>query len=121
MERSLWGRVAAAVGARLDRLHLSPWTIVALVLGWAAIWAGWAAASNGWLPGRRDGLTLAAISASACWLSALLCVLALYDLAHFNRRWARGEYHSARDVPFHPLWLPPVLFAAGVAFGRIIW
>jgi hypothetical protein len=121
LEASPWSRIAAAIGARLHRLHVSPWAIVVLALGWAAIWAVWVAASSGWVPARRDGLTLSAISASAGWLSALLGILALRDLVYFNRRWARGEFHSARAVPFHPLWLPPLLFVAGLAFGRLVW
>jgi len=121
MELPLWSRVGAAISARMGDLHLNPWSLVALVLGWAVVWSGWGVARAGWVHARQAGLTLSAISATACWLSIVLGFLALRDLLDFNRRWARGEYASARRVPFHPLWLPPAVFVVGLAFGRLVW
>jgi hypothetical protein len=121
LEAPPWSRAAAAVAGHLRDLHVTAGTVLALGLGWAVVWAGWAIAHAGWVPARQDGLTLAAVSASAGWLSALLGALALGDLVRFNCRWALGEYHSRRRVTVHPLWLPPVLFLAGLAFGRLIW
>jgi hypothetical protein len=114
-------RAAAGVAGHLRNLHVTTRTVLGLGLGWAVVWGGWAIAHAGWVPARQDGLTLAAVSASAGWLSALLGALALGDLVRFNRRWALGEYHSGRRVTVQPLWLPPVLFLAGLAFGRLIW
>jgi hypothetical protein len=118
------GRPPEQTGSSMDsrtRLGRALWIVVAFGLGWAVVWSGWAVAHLGWVPARQDGLTLAAVSATAAWLSAVLGALALGDLVRFNGRWARGEFHSTRRVTFHPLWLPPVLFLAGLAVGRVVW
>ncbi len=120
----LGGRIARAVRHWLHGLHLSPWAPVVLVLGWAAIWIGWAIAHAGWVPAHPaspGALTLAAISATAFWFSAVLWILALRDLVDFDQTWRSGEYHSSRHPVFHPLWLPPVLLLAGVALGHWVW
>jgi hypothetical protein len=123
-EAPLGARILEALRARWERLNVSPWAPVALVAGWAAIWAGWAASRAGWLSlqaASPRALTLAAVSATACWLSAVFTWLAVADLVRFDGRWRRGEYHGPRLAPFHPLWLPVVALVAGMAFGNRCW
>jgi hypothetical protein len=112
-------RILETLRDRWQRLRLSPWAPVALVAGWVIIWAVWAAARTGWVPLLPS--TLAAVSATACWLSAVLGWLALLDLVRLPGRWRRGEYHEHRPAPFHPLWLPVAALIAGMAFGNRCW
>src|SRR5215472_19083111 len=104
-EAPLGARIVEALRDRWERLHLSPWAPVGLVAGWVVIWAVWAAARMGLVPLRPS--TLAAVSATACWLSAVFLFLAIMDLVRFDGRWRRGEYHGPRAT-FHPIWLPVV-------------
>ena|SRR5215831_20426396 len=118
------GGAARAVAGHLRALHVRPWEVVLLGVGWAAIWGLWALVRAGSIPaqpGPGSALTLATVSASACWLSAFLGSLALRDLVQLNRRWRRGEYRSVHLASHHPLWLPVVLLLVGLAFGRWFW
>ena len=89
---------------------MQPRTVLALAMGWVTVWFLC-------LIARRP---LAGISASACWLAAVLTFHAWVDLARLRKRWRDGAYHL-RPIVTYRWWLAPVALVIGILFGYRVW
>jgi hypothetical protein len=103
---------APAVVRLLEELELPPAAVAALVAGWAIVWLAW-------LVIRFN--PLAGVSATACWLAAVVTFLAWRDLLRLTRRWHAGDYHSERMHLRYHWWLAPAALGAGILLAYWKW